>query len=193
MKESRRGALLIEPYKQLKFGVMFLLLNLVFAVLTLTVFGYYLWDIYQAMIRFFQLDEAQSLVTMQKLQVPFLAAVALLALFIMTTLYFSVYYTHRIYGPLVSIRRFLDQLIQGENPGVIQVRNTDQLQDLVVRLNGIAEQHVKLQKTDSIVAVNQYIEALIQEKSPSALHVPQNDALYSVALRLERLSQKRAR
>ena len=82
MKKSRRGALLIEPYKQLKFGIMFLLLNLLFAILVLTVFGYYLWDIYQALIRYFQLDEMQSLVTLEKLQAPFLAGVVLLMLFI---------------------------------------------------------------------------------------------------------------
>jgi ABC-type multidrug transport system fused ATPase/permease subunit len=152
VKKSRRGALLIEPYKQLKFGIMFLMLNIVFAVLVLTVFGYYLWDIYQALIRYFQLDEMQSLVTLEKLQAPFIAGLLLLVLFILATLFFSVYYTHKIYGPLVSIRRFLDQLIRGESPEPIQIRSTDQLQDLVERLNKIAEQHALLQKTHSTKA-----------------------------------------
>ena len=192
MEKSRRGAVLIEPFKQLKFGLMFLLLNFVFAALVLTIFGYYLWDIYQALIRYFQLDEAQSLVTMDKLEAPFMAAILLLVLFILTTLLFSVHYTHRIYGPLVSIRRFLDQMLRGENPEPMQIRSRDQLQDLVGRLNAVAQQQAKFQKMGSIAAVNQYIEALIQETPPQTLQVAKSDPLHEVVVQLERLHKKLA-
>ncbi len=193
MKQSRRGALLIEPYKQLKFGIMFLLLNVVFAILVLAVFGYYLWDIYQALIRYFQLDEMQSLVALDKLQAPFIAGLVLLGLFILATLFLSAHYTHQIYGPLVSIRRFLDQLSNQENPEPIQIRHNDQLQDLISRLNSIAQQHAILQKTDSINELKKYIEALVQEKSLPTLQLPRIDPLHPVAMQLERLGAKLTR
>lgn len=187
MKKTPRR-LFIEPYRQLRFGIMFLGLNFVFSCAILGVFAYYLLDIYGAIVEYFKLDPLESGMTLSKLGVPFGVAAALILVFIGLTLYFSAYYTHQIYGPLVSIRRFLDQVLRGESPAPIQLRKKDQLHDLVGRLNGLARQLE--QKTDSIESVNQYIESMIHGEEPMALPVlPTTDPLHTVVAQLERLKK----
>ena len=145
MKHSRRGRLLIEPYKQLRFGMMFLFLNLIFGLSAFLVFAYYLWDVYQAVSSYFALTGAEQAITMAKFAKPIGIVGAMVVLFIICTLWLSVRYTHQFYGPLVAIRRYLDQLIAGESPEPISLRENDQLQDIVAKLNQYA---AKVEKSD---------------------------------------------
>ena len=135
---SRRGSILIEPYKQLRFGLTFLLVNFLFATVFLGVFGYYLWEVYQAMSVYFRLDEAQAFVTFEKIRQPALLGLGITVLFIATTLFLSARYTHQIYGPKVSFLRFIDELLADQRPAPIKLRASDQLQDLAAKLNELA-------------------------------------------------------
>src|SRR5690606_6362226 len=47
--------------------------------------------------------------------------------------------THRYYGPLVSINRFVEQMTAGDYSQRAKIRNKDELHDLVNRLNHMAE------------------------------------------------------
>ena len=47
--------------------------------------------------------------------------------------------THQIYGPLVAIKRFLEQLKKGDYSARIVIRKGDDLQNLVKDLNELAE------------------------------------------------------
>ena len=50
-------------------------------------------------------------------------------------LYFGIQVTHRIAGPIYSFERHLDQIIAGERPNPVQLRDTDELQELCEKLN----------------------------------------------------------
>jgi len=144
MKQTgrRRGFLswFVEPYKQVKLGLAFLFINIVFALLIFGVFGYYLYDIFEAISVYFQMSGQESRVTLQKFAVPVAMGGSLILLFVVTTILVSVRYTHRIYGPLVSIHRFVDDLLAGKKPKSIQLRESDQLKDLANKLNALADQ-----------------------------------------------------
>ncbi len=144
VKQGRRGgvkSMLVEPYLQVKLGLMFILVNMIFSVLILFTTGWYVFDIFGTMTSYFQLTGQDAGSMMGKLQVP-LAVVALLVLgFVATTLLFAVSYTHKIYGPLVSINRYLDEIIEGKKPAKLVLREGDQLQDLATKLNIIAEKN----------------------------------------------------
>ena len=103
-------------------------------------FHLFLSDVQQTLEVYFKLDAAQiGQIRAKFLQPLLLAAGFLFLLFIVVTLYLSVTYTHKFYGPLVSINRFLDELNEGKNPEPIQLRTNDQLQDLAERLNRLSQ------------------------------------------------------
>lgn len=141
MNESRTKrrsgiqALLVDPYKQVKLGIIFLLVNLSFSLAIGAVFGYYIWDIYNAMIVYFKLTDQESMITLSKFAWPLAVGAFLLILFVCSTLYISIRYTHKFYGPLVSIHRFLDEVNKGIKPQPIILRDGDELQELAKKLN----------------------------------------------------------
>jgi len=146
MVKGRRGgfgSLLVEPYVQVRLGLMIALLNLIFAVVITLVFGFYLWDVFKAMETYFQLNQTESLLTWSKFVWPLIAGGVLVATFIVMTFFIIVKYTHKIYGPLISIYRFLDDLIEDKNPSPLKLRESDELGDLVERLNKIYEKYHK--------------------------------------------------
>jgi signal transduction histidine kinase len=46
--------------------------------------------------------------------------------------------THRYYGPLVSIERFIDEIAKGKYKNRVKIRQKDELQRLADRLNDMA-------------------------------------------------------
>lgn len=53
--------------------------------------------------------------------------------------FFAMIVSHRIYGPLVPISKFLQEIKSGNYSARVAVRKEDQLQDLVTQLNEVAE------------------------------------------------------
>ncbi len=141
----RKGAqaLFVEPYRQVKLGLFFVLINITFSLLILGTFGYYIYDIFATLQEHFKLTNDESAVTLAKLSVPLGLAAGILVVFIGLTLYVAAKYTHRIYGPLVSIHRFLDEMLEGKVPQPLNLRESDQLQDLAQKLNQVAKNVAK--------------------------------------------------
>jgi hypothetical protein len=137
-QKGRRGgvrSMLVEPYFQVKLGLVFILVNLVFSVLIFGAMTWYVWDMFGALTTYFHLTGQDAGLAMDKLQGPMIVIGLLVLCFVLTTFRFAVSYTHKIYGPLVSINRFLDDAIEGKKPSKLTLREGDQLQDLVGKLN----------------------------------------------------------
>ena len=187
----RRGfrSWFVEPYLQVKLGLLFLLLNFVFAGLALGVFGYYVWDIYQAMSTYFQLTGDQATEILQKLAVPLQVGLALVLIFIGTSLLIAVRYTHRIYGPLVSIHRFLDELQQGGPVTPLILRESDQLQGLADKLNRLAVDTDRSQnrKPSSLTPIYRFVDEMLAGKAPQPLRLREYDEYHELAQRLNEL------
>ncbi|MBI2602329.1 MAG: hypothetical protein HYW48_04665 [Deltaproteobacteria bacterium] len=189
MPISRRTQILIEPYQQLRFGLIFILINIVFAALMCSVFGYFLWDIYEAISEYFKLDPSQKTMAAEKFIRPLLMGLGVVALFVATTLFTSARYTHQIYGPLVSIRRFLDELLSGQKPNPIRLRKTDQLHDIADRLNNIAGLIGPPKWEDSKDKIVRFLNDLIEGKEVKALRLSESDPLKAIADKLNKLSK----
>ncbi len=188
----RRGfkSWFVEPYRQVKLGLIFLLVNLVFSALIFSIFGYYVWEMYQTVSAYFQLSDPQSTVLATKFTAPIIGGGLLIALFIATTIMLSVRYTYQIYGPLVSIHRFLDELLSGTMPDSLQLRESDQLKELAERLNSLAERYATDQRQSSMVPVYRYLDELLAGKSPSALQLRESDQLSELAVKLNKVAEK---
>lgn len=189
MDRAKRSQILIEPYKQLRFGLIFLLINLIFSLSIILVFGYFLWDMYQAISIYFKLDADQSMVTAEKFAVPLGFGMGLITLFIFTTLFFSARYTHQIYGPMVSIRRFLDDLIAGRAPTPIKLRKTDQLQDLADRLNSIAGQLNFTGVNESRATILDFLDQTLEGRETSMLDLDADDPLKEISVKITQLAK----
>lgn len=140
--KGRRGgvkSMLVEPYLQVKLGLMFILVNLVFSILIFGVMIWFVWDIFGALTTYFHLTGQDAGLAADKLQVPMIIVGLLVVAFFGTTLRVAVSYTHKIYGPLVSINRFLDEVLEGRKPHRLTLREGDQLQDLAAKLNQLAD------------------------------------------------------
>ena len=52
--QIRRSSVLIEPYKQLRFGILFLMINFVFSLLCFSIFYLFLSDVQQTLEVYFK-------------------------------------------------------------------------------------------------------------------------------------------
>jgi hypothetical protein len=188
----RRGfkSWFVEPYRQVKLGLLFLVTNLVFSALILGVFGYYVWDMYSAVSSYFHLTQEQSSLALAKFSTPMIVGSGLIVVFVITTIMLSVKYTHQIYGPLISIHRFLDQMLAGEKPESLQLRESDQLQDLAEKLNTIAEVSATDKRQGPMIGVYRFLDELNADKMPAPLKFRDTDQISQLAEKLNTLAAK---
>ncbi len=137
MAGRRRGfsSYLVEPYKQIQIGLVFILLNFFFSALIFGIFGYYVFDMYSSVSEYFQLAGTAESEVWAKFQTPILVGFVLTVVFILVTFWVSITYTHRLYGPLVSVNRYLDDLADGKTVGPLKLRHKDELDGMADRLN----------------------------------------------------------
>jgi len=133
-------SVLVEPYVQIRLGMYVIIMNLVFSLAFVGVFVYYVLDMFLALSLYFKLDEAESLITWSKVSYPLILCGIIVLCFVVLTFYITVKYTHKIYGPLVNIHSFLDQVLSGENPAPLKLRASDQLNDLAEKINALHDQ-----------------------------------------------------
>ncbi|NRA64489.1 MAG: hypothetical protein HRU19_08405 [Pseudobacteriovorax sp.] len=194
MKPSgrRRGfsSWFVEPHRQVKLGLMFLCLNLVFSFVILLVFGFYFYDVYSTVSEYFQLSASQSNQVLNKFLPPIFIAAALTVLFIVTSILLSVKYTHKIYGPLVSIHRHLDGLLSGEKLPQLNLRESDQLKELADKINELQATFSVDRRKSGIRPMMTHIEQLISGQVGEQLVLREDDPLKPLAEKLNELSQK---
>jgi signal transduction histidine kinase len=188
----RRGfkSWFVEPYRQVKLGLMFVLINIGFSILIFGVFGYFLWDVYLSVSNYFALTSEQNQQTLVKFGAPALAGAGLILLFMITTILVSVRYTHQIYGPLVSIHRFLDDMVSGNNPDPINLRESDQLKELANKLNQMSERLYSGKRQAPLVPVYRFLDDLLAGKTPKKLQLRDADHLNELVDKLNAIADK---
>ena len=189
-KRRRRFlSIFIEPYRQIKLGLMFLILNFIFSLAVWGVFGYYLLDVYNTMKIYFGLSAGQASQVLGKFSIPIWTTAGLIAFFVVLTLFVSVKYTHAIYGPLVSIHRFLDDVLGGKPVKSLILRESDQLQDLAKKLNFVAER-MGDQRKAPMVAIYKYLDDLIHGEQPAPLRLRESDQLAELIEKLNQIGEE---
>lgn len=188
----RKGfkAWFVEPYKQIKLGIIMIILNLTFSFLILAVFGYYVSDMFIAVSSYFMLVGEAQYITWTKMSVPIIIGLILIIIFIILTFLVAVKYTYQIYGPLVSIHRFLDTLLANEIPDTLSLRENDQLKELAAKLNKLGEIIIVDKKASSFIKIYQFIDDLLEGKSGSRLNLRSTDYFNQLCEKLNLLADK---
>ena len=139
---NRRGgffSMIIEPYRQIKLSLMILALNILFGLSVGLVVYYYIADIHGAVSGYCLLDAVESQETWAKFLKPIIVILSLVFVFFGLSFVIIIIYTHQIYGPLVSIHRYLDHLASGDKIKPLSVRSSDQLVTLARKLDLIGK------------------------------------------------------
>ena len=137
------SSLIIEPFKQVKFGLYVIGISVAFVVLCAAMFVAAFTDQYQHVMDIFNVVDPSlkwELVTNDIFYANAMR-IGLMFMLYITVLFVVVFrLTHRYYGPLVSIERFLDQFAAGHYHLRAKIRDKDELHDLVAKLNHVAEE-----------------------------------------------------
>ncbi|NRA66607.1 MAG: hypothetical protein HRU19_19115 [Pseudobacteriovorax sp.] len=136
------SAVMIEPFKQLKLGVYVIAVSLTFVILTALVFLNAFFEQYQHVMEVFQVIDPKNQWAMVTNDVFFKNAIRLGVLLVsFIAVIFSVVFhvTHKYYGPLVSINRFIEGVSKGDCSQRVVIRKGDELQELAENLNKMAE------------------------------------------------------
>ncbi len=189
---ERRGGIrswFVEPYLQIRLGLIFLVLNLVFAIIFCGVVGYFFLDVYQVLAGYFSFTSVESSQVLIKLQMPIMVAFGLVLAFVLATILVSVRYTHSIYGPLISVHSFLDNILSSKKVKPLELRSGDQLEGLVDRLNRLSVMLDSGQLKDPCLAsVNNFLDDLNAGRRPQPLSIPDGNPLAPIVEKLNLLA-----
>ncbi|MEY4630251.1 MAG: hypothetical protein RIQ81_371 [Pseudomonadota bacterium] len=138
----KKQSVLIEPFKQIKFGLYVLGISTAFLFASGFLFVRAFRDQYEHVMGLFNVvDESMQwelvtndVFTANAIRIGVLYAVYLAVLF---GVIFRL--THRYYGPLVSIERFVEEIKRGNYAQRVRIRRGDELHGLVNSLNAMAE------------------------------------------------------
>jgi len=133
----------IEPFKQMKLGVYVMGITFCFVAIAGYTFVAAYTKQYQEVMTIFEIVDPvmqHELVTDKifmenaiKLSVIFISFIAILFWVVLNI-------THKYYGPLVSIERFVDEISAGRYDRRVKIRRGDELERLVSKLNQMADQ-----------------------------------------------------
>lgn len=139
-KRSLRSTV-IEPFKQVRMGVYMLSLSLTFLVLATYLFVESFIDQYRHVMEIFNVVDPETRWELVTNDVFYTNATKLAVLFIayiVISLVLVFRMTHKVYGPLVSIERFIEQIAAGHYEKRLVIRKADDLQRLAGQLNKMA-------------------------------------------------------
>ncbi|MBC62520.1 MAG: hypothetical protein CMP11_08680 [Zetaproteobacteria bacterium] len=132
----------IEPFKQFTIGLYILLVTTVFFICSAFLLTSAFLSQYEQVMGLFNVASSKAKWDFILNDVFYKNAFWVFSLyFTYAIVLFSLVlkFTHRYYGPLVSIDRFLKNLIEGQYSTRVSIRKKDELQSLVKRLNELAE------------------------------------------------------
>lgn len=132
MHKRKFKNILIEPFKQIKIGLYLIALNLLFGISSGGTFYYFISDYYKVvanLVKLFKLPAAfANSLSVQAESTKFLALclVAMFCLlFILITIVLTLKWTHRMYGPILSINNHLKQILEDGSFSPITLRKGD--------------------------------------------------------------------
>lgn len=132
---------LIEPFSQIKFGLYVIGASIAFVIIIAGMFLLTFYQQYQHLMGIFNITDVKDqmeLVTNDIFYRNGLKIALLLVGYVVGMFVLVFKLTHRYYGPLVSIERFVDEMTQGRYSQRVKIRQKDELQRLTDRLNDMA-------------------------------------------------------
>lgn len=136
------SSLIIKPFTQMKFGAYLIGISVTFMIIVGYLFVSAFEEQYMQVMEIFQITDPDLKWEVLTNEI-FTRNLLYLGVFFLVYLFVSLFVvfklTHRYYGPLVSIERFVNEITQGRYHARVVIRKGDELQELVLKLNQMAE------------------------------------------------------
>lgn len=132
----------VEPFKQIKFGVYVMMVSFAFLVSAALMIGYAFYQQYSHVMEIFSVVDPSTKWELVTNDIFYANAIKLTLLcLVFVAVLFTVVFkmTHKFYGPLIGIERFIDHVTLGDYSKRVGIRRGDELQRLVGKLNLMAE------------------------------------------------------
>jgi hypothetical protein len=140
MSARRRSlrAYLVEPFKQVRFGLHVVGWSLFYCLVLGGLFVRAFWDQYSQVVQFFNVANSIDLLDNSIFWRNAIIMGGVLLAFVATLLFVVFQRTHRMYGPMVNIERFLNEIQRGNYAARLRIRSKDDFQNLAAKLNEVA-------------------------------------------------------
>ncbi len=132
---------LIEPFRQIKFGLYVISASILFVIIVALMFLMAFYEQYLHVMNLFNMTDVKDQMELVTNDIFYRNAIAIglmLIAFVVGMFILMFKLTHRYYGPLVSIERFVEQMTQGKYNKRVNIRKGDELQRLANLLNNMA-------------------------------------------------------
>lgn len=133
--------LVIEPFKQFRIGLWVIGFSVIFLMTAISLYKSAYAEQYSKVAEHFNvvgknLEELNNDDIFEK-NYKIIAGVFIIYLVLLISI--VLYFTHKVYGPLVSIERFIGELSEGDYSKRIRLRKKDDMQRLAGKLNDLAK------------------------------------------------------
>lgn len=133
---------LIEPFKQLKLGLYVIVISMTFTTIAAALIYKALTEQYKQVMEIFAVVDPNKQWELITNDVFFSNALNISLLFVsylVILLSVVILKTHKVYGPLVSIERFVKHVTNGNYHAKVRMRDGDDLVELANKLNAMAD------------------------------------------------------
>lgn len=159
--------LVIEPFRQIRFGLHVSAVSLIFAIVLMVVIVRAFYKQYQQVIEWFQVAEIAELMDNDVI-VANVRIILIVMFFMVVAIHWVIFRrTHRLYGPMVAIQRFIQELQKGNFEARVVVREKDDFKHVVKQLNQLAS---KLEREYGKKASFKQTDSSEQKKTPSRMN-----------------------
>ena len=134
--------ILVEPFKQIKLGLYVISITIAFVCVTAFLFVSAFTEQYQHVVEIFKVVNPKfqwELATNDIYYSNISKLLSVLLVFIVVLFAVLFRLTHKYYGPLVSVQRFISEISRGNYGSRIVIRKGDELKELVKSLNAMAQ------------------------------------------------------
>ena len=130
---------ILQPLLQLKFGIYFVLLSLVFVGVVIGLVYNRLNEIFQLVIELTDVPEEISAVIYNEISTVQIWVIGAGVLYFFISLLVSILLTHRMVGPTIAFKRHIQSLIDGNFEAKTFLRKRDAFTEVANLLNNLSD------------------------------------------------------
>ena len=138
-KDRRLRNLLLQPMLQMKIGIYCISLSLAFAIGVILVLYAYFQPLMANILELTDVPDELKEIINNYWSSSQLWIYGIVVLYMVVIITVSIWYTHRLVGPIVAFSRHIDKLKEGDYSAHTFIRKHDAFTNIAIKLNELSE------------------------------------------------------